>query len=197
MGKILSIEIPKECNISTIYAATAVAAGRDPENTQYDCRRLKVSKAIYEAYRAYMESIHAELDIGQHWMMCGPKTDETLTGNTVEVEDGFFRNYFWAILIDTSSGKSIPARDLQNIAEYYGGNADLVPVSISASRVGRKSVFGFVVAKRVQDRKTLAQFKRELREFLESGESITRHPQEFAGIFGRIIRPGDAIYLCD
>lgn len=197
MGKVLSIKIPDTCNISTIYAATAVAAGMAPENTQYDCRRLKVSKAIYEAYRAYMESIHAELDIGQHWMMCGPKIDENLVGNTVEIEDGFFRNHFWAILVETSSRKSIPARDLQNIAEYYGENTDLVPVAVSATRVGRKSVFGFVVFEKVQDEKTLTQFKREVKDFLESGESITRRPREFAGIFGKIIRPGDAIYLCE
>lgn len=90
MSRAFTIAIPEECGISAIYDAAAVAAGKDSACIKYDCRRILVSKDIFDAYCTYMESVGQKDSIGTHWLLFGPKVRESLPTSTVEIQEGFF-----------------------------------------------------------------------------------------------------------
>lgn len=90
MSRAFTIVIPEECCISAIYDAAAVAAGKNPACVKYDCRRILVSKDIFDAYCTYMESVGLKDSIGAHWLLFGPKVGESLPASTVEIQEDFF-----------------------------------------------------------------------------------------------------------
>lgn len=90
MSRAFTIVIPEECCISAIYDAVAIAAGKTPACAKYDCRRILVSKDIFDTYCAYMESEGQKDSIGAHWLLFGPKVSESLPPSTVEIQEGFF-----------------------------------------------------------------------------------------------------------
>ncbi len=62
------------------------------KKVQYDCTKIWVSEPIqdhiFEHY--YSQSCTVE-ELGALWLCLGPKTDKSLTGLTVIVQDGFFK----------------------------------------------------------------------------------------------------------
>lgn len=91
MNGTFKIAIPEDCSIVAIYNAAAVAAGKNPAFIyEYDCRHIRVSKDIFDAYETYMQRIGQEDNIGTCWLLVGPKVDEGLPAATVKIEEGFF-----------------------------------------------------------------------------------------------------------
>lgn len=90
MGKTYIIDIPERCGICDIYDAAAVAVGKNTKGLGYDCRHIRVSKDIFDAFCAYMDSVGRSNSIGMDWLVYGPKVSDDLAKTTVEIEEGFF-----------------------------------------------------------------------------------------------------------
>lgn len=91
MNGTFKIAIPENCSIIAIYNAAAVAAGKNPAFIyECDCRHIRVSKDIFDAYEAYMQRAGQKDNIGAYWLLFGPKVDESLPAATVKIDEGFF-----------------------------------------------------------------------------------------------------------
>lgn len=81
----VNIDLVNE-SIVSFYDRVAEAIGVDPSTVEYDCRKISVSKERFEAISSnYKDAEH----FGMYWACYGPKTDERLTGDEVEIEEGF------------------------------------------------------------------------------------------------------------
>jgi len=81
----LNIDLVNE-GIVSFYDRVAEAIGVDPSTVEYDCRKILVSKERFEAISCNYDD--AEY-FGMFWACYGPKTDERLTCDEVEIEEGF------------------------------------------------------------------------------------------------------------
>lgn len=89
--------VTAEMSITTLYDCVALALGYHPSAVaHYDCRKIKVSSDIEDNIHSwYKSSFENELGddwkqkFGMEWVCFGPKLDESLPANTVEVEEGF------------------------------------------------------------------------------------------------------------
>jgi hypothetical protein len=95
----MKIKVEKErCSIVELYEATAKEMGyANPKELKFDCRKINVAPNIQDGFYAhYTES--ADPDISENDLqmaitmtlaISGPKVDENLADNEVEVFDGF------------------------------------------------------------------------------------------------------------
>lgn len=83
------------------YDAVARKMGYNAtDNLSYDCRKITISKEIQNGfYEYYIKSLRENLSereirtsVTMLLLMSGPKVDEALKGNEVEVFDGFICN---------------------------------------------------------------------------------------------------------
>lgn len=82
-------------SITNLYDMVAVLLGQDSEKCHYDCTKLEVSTDIVDAieatYRDGADNDDWKMTFGMHWCCFGPKVNEELPKNTVEVYDGFIQ----------------------------------------------------------------------------------------------------------
>ena len=63
------------------------------KEVQYDCTKIWVSESIQDhIFQHYYSQNCIAQDLGTLWLCFGLKTDKTLTGLTVIVQDGFFKD---------------------------------------------------------------------------------------------------------
>lgn len=87
----------KSYGVVELYDAIAKQLGKDPEKCSYDCRKINVARNIQDGFFEY----YKEQDDGRTkesalmsqiamlLLNYGPKVDETLNNNEVELFDGF------------------------------------------------------------------------------------------------------------
>lgn len=83
--------INANCGIPTFYDNVAMAMGLSIENCHYSCSHIKVSQSVADAIMGHYEKEGADqMSIAMMWLNWGPKTDENLSEDMVEVEEGFY-----------------------------------------------------------------------------------------------------------
>lgn len=84
----------KDKSLIAFYDLLADKLGYSKE-VQYDCTKIWVSESIQDhIFQHYYSQNCTAQDLGTLWLCFGPKTDKTLTGLTVIVQDGFFKEGF-------------------------------------------------------------------------------------------------------
>jgi hypothetical protein len=91
------IAIPnKNYSITELYNTVASLMGKETESLQYDCRNINVASNIQDGFFAYyresnpyMSESDFKMSMGMLLLSYGPKVDENLADNEVEVFDGF------------------------------------------------------------------------------------------------------------
>lgn len=79
------------CTLPTFYDNVAMAMGLSIENCHYDCRYINVSQSVADSIMDYYERDGADrISVAMMWLNWGPKTDESLSEDMIEVEDGFY-----------------------------------------------------------------------------------------------------------
>ena len=77
--------------IIAFYDNVAAAMGLDPSVLHYDCTKINVAKSIQSNIFEVLNAKYPEPgSTGMIWVWHGPKTDDTLPDDTVEVFAGFF-----------------------------------------------------------------------------------------------------------
>lgn len=89
------------CSLTEFYDTVATEMGyTDTSNLNYDCREVNIASNIQDDFYNYYIGITRETDstVSEHdarvgttmlLAMCGPKVDENLKANEVEVFEGF------------------------------------------------------------------------------------------------------------
>lgn len=89
------------CGLTEFYDAVAKEMGyADTSEIKYDCRKINIAENIQDNFYAYYNNYAKEQDptisendiktgITMLLIMSGPKVDNTLKANEVEVFDGF------------------------------------------------------------------------------------------------------------
>lgn len=96
----MKLKVPrKNYNITELYDAVAMAMGYgDVSNLLYDCREINIAQNIQDGiYEKYMDAARedqmtesdARVGITMLLAISGPKVDENLADDEVEVFDGF------------------------------------------------------------------------------------------------------------
>ena len=98
----LTVKMPP-CTIVELFDAVAKEMGyENPSEIKYDCTKINVAANIqdgfYEHYTELIREDYANMpeseiraDITIHLAMSGPKVDNTLKENEIEVFDGFIQ----------------------------------------------------------------------------------------------------------
>ena len=80
-------------DIMQFYDNVAAAAGYDPEVMRYDCTKILVARNIQTRIFAVLDAQSTERHYtAMMWCLRGPKTDDALADDTVELQTGFFRD---------------------------------------------------------------------------------------------------------
>ena len=91
----------KPYGIVSLFDAVAMEMGYPiPDKLKYDCRNINVAKNIQDGFYEYYTALAKDEDpnasetditisITMTLAMCGPKVDENLADNKVEVFEGF------------------------------------------------------------------------------------------------------------
>ena len=80
-------------NIVSFYDNVAETIGLDKDAVRYDCTKIDVSRNIQDNIFSVWEKMGAsDLEIGMTWCNSGPKTDDKLPHDTINITHGFFRN---------------------------------------------------------------------------------------------------------
>lgn len=93
----MKLKVPnKNYGITELYDAVAAIMGRETDNLNYDCRYINVAKNIQDGFFAHYKEDNkhlptSEFNMGMFMMLLsyGPKVDEALEDDEVEVFDGF------------------------------------------------------------------------------------------------------------
>lgn len=93
----MKLTIPnKQYSLTELYDTVASIIGRETKDLQYDCREINIAPNIQENFFKYYRGENpnlSETDFRTNMVMLllcyGPKVDETLQENEVEVFDGF------------------------------------------------------------------------------------------------------------
>lgn len=77
--------------ITDIYDFTAMKLGHDYNKCRYDCRKIEVAPSIADAVEEYYKRKFSDYkqQFGMDWVCYGPKVNESLPKDTVEIEEGF------------------------------------------------------------------------------------------------------------
>lgn len=74
--------------IVQFYNGIADQLGFNHAECEYDCTKIEVSADIEEKIRSQYEDPQ---EFGMLWLVYGPKMNESLGSNTVELENGFIK----------------------------------------------------------------------------------------------------------
>ena len=93
----MKLKVPsKNYGIQELYDTVALLMGKEPENLDYDCCNINVAMNIQEGFfKRYREEnqdlSEGDFNISMAMMLLnyGPKVDENLADDEVEVFDGF------------------------------------------------------------------------------------------------------------
>jgi hypothetical protein len=93
----MKLKVPsKNYGITELYDTVAFLMGKETKDLNYDCRCINVAPNIQDMFFAHYqeENSHlseSEFKMGMAMMLLnyGPKVNENLTDNEVEVFDGF------------------------------------------------------------------------------------------------------------
>lgn len=97
----MKIKIPTSpCDIVEFYIAVAKEMKVDTSEVNFDCRKINIAPNIQDGFYEYYSTLAREKDpnisendiktgITMLLVMSGPKVDQTLKANEVEVFDGF------------------------------------------------------------------------------------------------------------
>ena len=93
----MKFKVPhKNYSITELYDTAASIMGKETQNLEYDCRHINVAKNIqdgfFEHYREsnpHVSESDFKMGMGMLLLNYGPKVDENLTDDEVEVFDGF------------------------------------------------------------------------------------------------------------
>lgn len=93
----MKLKVPaKNYSITELYDAAAELMGRETKNLKYDCRCINVAPNIQDGFFAHYREENQnisenEFKMGVAMMLLnyGPKVDENLADNEIEVFDGF------------------------------------------------------------------------------------------------------------
>lgn len=80
-----------ECGLPCFYENAAIAANHEiTDKTQYDCRKICVTKSVRDTiWKYYYDAGYSNGEISAHFLMLGPKADLKEDGFAFEIEDGF------------------------------------------------------------------------------------------------------------
>ena len=80
-------------SIVQLYNNIALRLGYNPDNCEYDCRKINVSNDIFERiYDYYRTEENYGMDtMGMVWCCYGPKCDDKLKEYEVEIADDFIK----------------------------------------------------------------------------------------------------------
>lgn len=81
----LNVELVEE-GIQQFYDRVAEAIGLDSSTAKYDCSKILVSERRFYIISNYYSSLDT---FGMAWVCYGPKISAELTGEEVEIEEGF------------------------------------------------------------------------------------------------------------
>lgn len=74
--------------VSAFYYAIAEALGYEPSECVYDCTKIEVSPER----QTVIEGLYPDpVSFAMTWANLGPKVNEDLAGNEVDIHDGFLR----------------------------------------------------------------------------------------------------------
>jgi len=80
----------KVCIVDFYDNAAKIAGYHVTNKTSYDCRKICVSKSVEKLIHEYYEEIGASKEqIGEFWIMFGPKASIDSDDFVFEIEDGF------------------------------------------------------------------------------------------------------------
>lgn len=86
----------KDYGVIELYKEVAELMGVDPEDFNFDCRNINVAPNIQDGFFAHYREENSDMPednfkIGMAMLLLhyGPKVDETLADDEVEVFDGF------------------------------------------------------------------------------------------------------------
>lgn len=97
----MKIKIPTSpCDIVELYVAVATEMKVDASKVNFDCRKINIAPNIQDGFYEYYSTLAREKDpnmsendiktgITMLLAISGPKVDQTLKANEVEVFDGF------------------------------------------------------------------------------------------------------------
>ena len=90
--KKVTIMVPAECSLDNLNDAVVRAAGKNPEKVSCDFSNLVVSRDVYNAFKAHIESLGWEQSVAEElWSKSGLSISESLTGGEVDIlQDGIF-----------------------------------------------------------------------------------------------------------
>lgn len=89
---------PTPCAITELFDNVAGEMGYYSAKNQYDCRHINIAPNLQDNFYAYYTTLataegisESDARVGTTMLlaMCGPKVDESLKANEVEVFDGF------------------------------------------------------------------------------------------------------------
>lgn len=83
--------INSNCGIQAFYDNIAIAMGyKDTNRCRYACSKINVSQSVADNIMDYYRKEGAEeSQIAMAWLGYGPKTDESLGEDMIEVQEGF------------------------------------------------------------------------------------------------------------
>ena len=84
----------QECygGINDLYDTIATKLGFQPDKVQYDCTKIRVTKAVQDqVFCFYKEQRHVDDNVAMSvaWAKYGPKASLAGDGCDVEIDDGF------------------------------------------------------------------------------------------------------------
>ena len=94
------ITIPhKNYSVPELYETVASLMGKETKDLRYDCRNINVAKNVQDGFFSYYRENNPhtsesdfKIAMGMLLLSYGPKVDENLADNEVEVFDGFICN---------------------------------------------------------------------------------------------------------
>ena len=77
--------------IVDLYDLVAIKLGYNHNACTYDCRKIEVAPNFADAIEKFYEKNFSDYKFrfGMDWVCFGPKVNEDLPDDTIEVEDGF------------------------------------------------------------------------------------------------------------
>ena len=93
----MKVKVPsKNYGVTELYDTVAALMGKETKNLNYDCRCINAAMNIQEGFFAHYREENPDISEGDFNMSMammllnyGPKVDENLADNEVEVFDGF------------------------------------------------------------------------------------------------------------
>lgn len=95
----MKIKVPnKNYHLTELYDIIATSMGIDTTKAKYDCRRITIAANIQDGFFRYYKNENPNLSENDLYMAVailllsyGPKVDNTLADDEVEIFDGFIK----------------------------------------------------------------------------------------------------------